>query len=166
MRKKGSRARAATFVRSAVRRTVSGLAGSRDRSSQRCHKLRSRGRAALHHLHHHRPSVRYFNLRRWTAGADLGQIAERRFTKPLVVDASAVAAEVLIECRTFVRPSLQLRQLGDVRSDAPRLGVREGANCQTHLRSNPRNCSTSSSGFERATKWPPGTTCTSVLRRA
>ena len=62
---------------------MSGLAGSRDRSSQRCHKLRSRGRAALHHLHHHRPSVRYFNLRRWTAGANLGQIAERQFTKPL-----------------------------------------------------------------------------------
>jgi hypothetical protein len=82
---------------------VSGLAGSRDRSSQRCHKLRSRGRAALHPLHHHRPSVRYFNLRRWTAGADLGRIAERRFTKRLVVDASAVAAEVLIERRTFVR---------------------------------------------------------------
>ena len=93
---------------------MSGLAGSRDRSSQRCHELRSRGRAALHHLHHHRPSVRYFNLRRWAAGADLGQVAERRFTKPLVVDASAVAAEVLIERQTFVRPPQQLRQLGDV----------------------------------------------------
>jgi len=38
-RKKKSRARAARFVRSAARRTVSGLAGSRDRGSRRCHNL-------------------------------------------------------------------------------------------------------------------------------
>ena len=38
-----------------------------------------------------------------------------------LVDARAVAAEVLIERQTFVREPQQLRQLGDVGGDPPRL---------------------------------------------
>jgi hypothetical protein len=60
MRKKRSHAQRAIFVRSAMRRTVFGIAGSRDR--QRSHKLRF-GRlrrisrqVPLRHLHPHRPN--------------------------------------------------------------------------------------------------------------
>ena len=81
---------------------MSGLAGSRDRSSQRCHKLRSRGPAALHHLHHHRPDA---------SGTSTSVVVGQRvpiLAKLLnadlrsrsLVDARAVAAEVLTERQT------------------------------------------------------------------